>query len=57
MVRKDNDLCANKIGTELVKRENYGKQFFFSGGVINLNGIESFACLVNDMRLLFFPLA
>ena len=42
MVRKDNDLCAYKIGTELVKCENYGKQFFFSGGVIDLSGIKSF---------------
>jgi len=28
--------CANKIGTKFVKRENYDKQFFFSGGVIDL---------------------
>jgi len=53
MVRKDNDLYANKIRTEIVKRENNGKQFFFNGGVIDLSGIKSFACIVNDTRLLF----
>jgi len=56
MVRKNNDICANKIRMELVKRENYGKHFFFVGGVIDLSGIKSFSCIVNDMRLLFFPL-
>jgi len=45
---KTNDLCASKIGTKLVKRENYGKQFFFSGVVIDLSRIQEF-CLHNKM--------
>jgi len=45
------------IRTKLVKRENYGKEFFFSGGVIDLSGIKSFACIIDEMRLIFFALA